>query len=577
MGLAAVAALFSFGITDGHIGLDDWGYTSGCPFVRGGLNWDNVTRAFCDFGYGAIWMPITFVSYMLDMTVFGDSWKAYHAVNVCLHIANTIFVYRFLLSVLKCVKGTADASLATACAAAAIVWAVHPMRAESVTFVASRKEELWTLFSLSGALAFNAFLSRNSIGGYVLTVALFLLALMSKPTAMCLPFVLSLIAYIEQRLDKRTVVSLLPLFALSVFAGLLTVYSQSHPSNAVSVDVYDATFSWRVLNAIVSVGLYVWYTIWPFGIHMDYLAVFNGWPTDGTLGIAVAISAGMAMFVTYIRVSAQGRRVLLGAILIAAVSLGPTLGVFGYVNGDQAMADRYAYFPHVAIALSLAYMLSWLAADRHRRKVTSAILVLYVLFEIVVAIPVVKSYENGYTACSRALQKDPDNWRALRIVGNEYCARHNRVSEGIAMLRKSFQLRKSQLTADSLAYVLAIHGAESDFQEVKRLGAAAARNPKGDEGGMMLDALGIVHMRESDYLRAAHFFRESLKVAKRNHSPDWSLLYLGLNLANIGKRNEAVRVLSRLQNSRFAQVANRAKSALQTLSSDTGSIEFGWE
>ena len=57
-----VVAVFSFGVTGGHIGLDDWGYTSGCPFVKGGLMWANVCRAFSDLGYGAIWMPVTFMS-----------------------------------------------------------------------------------------------------------------------------------------------------------------------------------------------------------------------------------------------------------------------------------------------------------------------------------------------------------------------------------------------------------------------------------------------------------------------------------------------------------------------------------
>lgn len=91
-GILVVAVVFSFGITDGHIGLDDWGYTSGCPFVAGGLSFSNLLRAFRDTGYGAIWMPVTFASYMIDVSLFGDSWHAYHAVNVLLHLVNTWLV-----------------------------------------------------------------------------------------------------------------------------------------------------------------------------------------------------------------------------------------------------------------------------------------------------------------------------------------------------------------------------------------------------------------------------------------------------------------------------------------------------
>lgn len=202
LGLVIVAFVFSFGITDGHIGLDDWGYTSGCPFVRGGMTWDNVSRAFCDFGYGAIWMPITFMSYMLDVSSFGDSWKAYHAVNVGFHIANTILVFCLLKSILSRVTKTDDMTLTMACSISVILWAVHPLRAEGVTFVASRKEELWTLFTLLGVLAFNSFLSRNTAVRFCLVLVCFLGAIMSKPTAMCFPFVLLAVAYIERRLDS---------------------------------------------------------------------------------------------------------------------------------------------------------------------------------------------------------------------------------------------------------------------------------------------------------------------------------------------------------------------------------------
>ena len=144
--LLSVAAVFSLGVTGGRVGLDDWGYTSGCPFVRGGLNWANVSRAFSDFGYGAIWMPVTFVSYMADVSLFGDSWRAYHAVNVGLHVLTALLVFLFLKAQLRLLAGASGKSAWLAALVAALVWAVHPMRAESVTYVAGRKEELWTLF-----------------------------------------------------------------------------------------------------------------------------------------------------------------------------------------------------------------------------------------------------------------------------------------------------------------------------------------------------------------------------------------------------------------------------------------------
>ena len=579
IGMFVVVGVFSLGITDGHIGLDDWGYTSGCPFVRGGLTWGNVSRALSDFGYGAIWMPVTFASYMLDVSLFGDSWHAYHAVNVLFHLLNTWLVFLFLRSQSRLFASGDEFRVDAICAACALLWALHPMRAEGVTFVAARKEELWTLFSLCGLLQYSRFLTGGGIGRYAAVVAFFVLAGMSKPTAVCFPF-LALVMHFATRdsAKRRSLLWLVPLVVMSVGLGCLTVYSQSHPTNAVSVDIYDAKLWWRLLNAVVSTGLYFWYTIAPAGIHMDYRAVFGGQPIDCWLGIACFCAVAASCLLVAVRKDSPLRSAMAYSALFFAFSLGPTLGVFGYVNGDQAMADRYVYFPHVAISLMLAVcMIRSASGSRSGFRRGMAVLLLVAAVEAVLAVPVVKSYESGYTACSRALEKDPDNWRALRIVGNEFCARQNRMDEGIAMLRKSLKIRGSQFTADSLAYGLAIRGKPGDFAEVKRWGAPMAAKPSLDEGGMMLDALGIVAMREGKYDLAARYFSQGLSVRKRNHSTDFSMLWLGLSLANTGRNVEASRVLCRLTGSRNGYVRRRAKEVMEIISNGKAHAPFGWD
>jgi len=580
-GLLAVAGVFSVGITGGHIGLDDWGYTSGCPFVAGGLSFPNLARAFLDTGYGAIWMPLTFASYMLDVSLFGDSWHAYHAVNVLLHLVNTWLVFKFLERQCGFLTSGEPGRVSAICAACALLWALHPTRAEGVTFVASRKEELWTLFSLCGLLQYGVFLRGGGVVRYVAVLVCFALACMSKPTAVCFPFLAMAMHFMSRRRESsfpaRSYAWLAPMVAGAIALGWLTVCSQSHPTNAVSVDVYETGLAWRLLNAAVSTGLYIWYTFVPFGVHMDYMAVFGGWPVDGWLGLGV-LAGSLALFAVLVARSAPGP---LGvAVYCAALflfSLGPTLGVFGYVNGDHAMADRYLYFPHVAAALTVAVWLSWCAEGRVRFRRGLAAVLLVVAAEGAAAVPVVKSYENSFTAWSRALEKDPSNWRALRIVGNEYCARMNRMDEGIAMLRKSLAIRASKSTADSLAYVLAMRGGPGDFAEVRRLGAAVAANPSLDEGGMMLDALGVASMREGDWDSAVRYFSRGLSVPKRNHSRDFSELHLGLCLANSGRDKEALGVLSRLSSSRSAYVRRRAAEAVRAVRSGRQRTPFAWE
>ena len=580
--LLSVAAVFSLGVTGGRVGLDDWGYTSGCPFVRGGLNWANVSRAFSDFGYGAIWMPVTFVSYMADVSLFGDSWRAYHAVNVGLHVLTALLVFLFLKAQLRLLAGASGKSAWLAALVAALVWAVHPMRAESVTYVAGRKEELWTLFSLAGFLAYGRYLRVGKGWSYALAWIGFVMACLSKPTAMVFPFLAGAmqVAYRarlkgEVRAEEQQVPSFWKIMPMAVFAGLIglvALYSQSHPTASASVDVYATSFGWRLLNAAVSVRLYCWYTVVPYGVHMDYRAVFGGMPVDGMLGLSVLAVVVAATVFAFVRLSRDGRIRLAYAGAFFLLALGPTLGVLGFVNGDHAMADRYTYMAHVGLALLLAFGLAAL-----RRLYLLLACGLFVVFEVALAIPVVCSYSTGYTVFSRVLAKDPNHWRGLRFVGRELCTSPERMDEGVAMLKRSLVLRESQSTAEVLAYSLAIRNKTGDFDEVNRLCAGVIQKPSRDQGGMMLDALGIVAMREARYAMAAGYFAAGLRVRNRNHAPDHAVLNLGLCLANIGKDQEALAILKNATACRHPWVRQRAEKAMEEIRKGGERPPFLWE
>ena len=580
--LLSVAAVFLLGVTGGHVGLDDWGYTSGCPFVRGGLNWANVSRAFSDFGYGAIWMPVTFVSYMADVSLFGDSWRAYHAVNVGLHVLTALLVFLFLKAQLRLLAGASGKSAWLAALVAALVWAVHPMRAESVTYVAGRKEELWTLFSLAGFLAYGRYLRVGKGWSYALAWIGFVMACLSKPTAMVFPFLAGAmqVAYRarlkgEGRAEEQQIPSFWKIVPMAVFAGLIglvALYSQSHPTASASVDIYATSFGWRLLNAAVSVGLYCWYTVVPYGVHMDYRAVFGGMPVDGMLGLSVLAVVVAATVFAFVRLSRDGRIRLAYAGAFFLLALGPTLGVLGFVNGDHAMADRYTYMAHVGLALLLAFGLA--ALRRWYLLLACGVLV---VFEVALAIPVVCSYSTGYTVFSRVLAKDPNHWRGLRFVGRELCTSPERMDEGVAMLKRSLVLRESQSTAEVLAYSLAIRNKTGDFDEVNRLCAGVIQKPSRDQGGMMLDALGIVAMREARYAMAAGYFAAGLRVRNRNHAPDHAVLNLGLCLANIGKDQEALAILKNATACRHPWVRQRAEKAMEEIRKGGERPPFLWE
>jgi len=573
---AAVIALFIPTMDFFHLRLDDAGYTVNCPFVKDGLSVSNVVAAFLEPGNGAIWMPLTYMSYMADVSAFGREWAAFHFTNVLLHAVNVLLLFvllKRLLAAFGC-EGTGRTVLAAFCGV--LLWAVHPMRAEAVAWVAARKEELWTLFALLASLAWLRFLKGGGRFSYLLAFAWFLLSCLSKPTALCFP----LVAYALQRFahpqSRVRIVAYAPFALVSLALGLLAVYSQSNPTDFRQIDIYDTTLAWRLLNAAVAFGLYVWRTFVPVSVHFDYRAVFEGTPLHCGLGLAVA---GVALAAWGGAFAVKGRPLVRRA---AGLSLGwfvlpllPALGVFGIV-GDHAMADRYAYLASGAFAFLVALGVAR-ANFRLAGPVLGALALVVAAGETHLALPVLRSFKDDLSAFSRVLAFDPDHGRALHFVGAEYCARQGRYDEGLKMIRRSFELSPRPSTAATLAYLLAYRAKPGDFAEVRRLGAKVAANPKLDREGMMLDALGVTALREGDDRLAVACLSAALSAPKRQHTETHARLNLGIALANMGCDREALRMLAPLRKAPDKWVRERATSLSLTISQAAPRARIGWQ
>ncbi len=564
---AIALAVFSVSVTRSHLALDDWGYVYGCPFVKDGLSWANVRAAFTTLGHGGIWMPLTYMTYMADISAFGQGWIAHHAVNVVLHAINAVLLLHFVAAVAGRLLPEGRGVSIAACAVATLLWACSPVRAEAVAWVASRKEELWTLFALCGIMAWVRWLEKGRLAFYAASLVFFALASLSKPTAMCLaPLALIVHALVVGKTRRVGFYWYLPVFAIAAATGAIAIFSQTHPEGAAPVEIYTAPFWWRLLNAAVASGVYLLQSAVPYGVYFDWREVPGGWPLWSAAGLAALALAIAALVMVLRRAADRGlRRIVLLAALWFAASLLPVLGIFGAV-GDNALACRYAYLPSMAVAAVAAYVLSAVKRPRVRAASLFAATALAAA-NAALAANAARSFENDETLAERTLKCDPDNWRALRTLGRTLAAREGRMDEGIDMLKRSLALRRSQLTADSLAYLLACRGADGDFDEVRRMAKAVRKRPGLDRSGMMHDALGVVEMREGDWELAAKDFSASLVAPERTYTNIHTMLNLGLSLANAGKRADAVLILVKLRGVADRQVRDRALEALDVIKS----------
>ena len=335
------------------INYDDPSYVTENLHIKTGLSSENLQwaiRATHSFN----WHPLTWLSHMLDVELYGLDAGGHHLTNVLFHIANTLLLFILL-------KGMTGALWPSAFAAA--LFALHPLHVESVAWVSERKDVLSTFFGLLTLISYKQYARQRSRAGYMLALLFFILGLMSKPMLVTLPFVMLLLDYwplgrvqFEDGLRLRpagqtpSVFSLLlekaPFFILTAASCVVTYYAQQ--SGGAVQTIGRLPLALRIENAIISYVAYIGKMFWP-----TRLAVFYPYPEAAAVWKVVAAAAVLAG--VFILVVLQIRRRPYGAVgwLWYVGTLVPVIGLVQV--GSQAMADRYTYVPMIGLFIILAW------------------------------------------------------------------------------------------------------------------------------------------------------------------------------------------------------------------------------
>ncbi|MGD0508289.1 MAG: tetratricopeptide repeat protein [Terriglobales bacterium] len=342
---------------------DDSQYVTKNVHVRSGLNFGNVAWAFTSFD-AANWHPLTWLSHMADCQLFGLNPGAHHLVNVVLHAGNVLLLFLLLQ------QGTRAVWRSFLVAA---LFGVHPLNVETVAWVAQRKSLLSTLFSLLMIAAYGWYVRRPDWKKYLAVCAALLLALLSKPMAVSLPFVLLLLDYWPlnryedlpfRRKWARLWLEKVPMLLMSAASASLTIAAQR--SGGAVAELAILPLPVRLENAVVSYVAYIGKTFWPANLavfypHPEHLLP---WPK---VGAAAVVLGGVTALVLHFR---RARYVATGWFLFL-VALAPVIGVVQV--GRQAMADRYAYIPCIGLFIIISWGLSEIAEAISLPRVVPAI------------------------------------------------------------------------------------------------------------------------------------------------------------------------------------------------------------
>ena len=340
----------------GYIEVDDPAYVSENPQVRAGLTGAGVVWAFTS-GHAANWHPITWLSHMLDVELFGLNPGAHHLVNVALHVTGVLLLLMLL------VRLTGDIWRSGFVAA---IFALHPLHVESVAWVAERKDVLSGVFWMLTLWAYVAYAAAPTRMRMLRVAVVFGLGLMTKPMLVTLPVVLLLLDLWPLRRwswDARSALAplireKLLLFALSTAAGVITLVVQDRAGAVASLEAVSA--GQRLSVASVGTASYLLKFVWPTNLSFLYpLPEIIPPSTIAWSTLALAVVTGIALRVVSIRPA-----VWVGWVWYL-VTLFPVSGVFQ--TGVQAIADRYMYLPMIGISIFVVWAIPGLGKHRVAR------------------------------------------------------------------------------------------------------------------------------------------------------------------------------------------------------------------
>ncbi len=345
----AMACILIYAQTATHdfIRLDDTMYIHENRNVNSGLSLTNIHWALTTAKY-YYWQPLTWISHMIDVQLFGLRAGPHHIVNVIWHCANSVL----LLIALWRMTGSLWRS-----AFAAGLFAVHPLRVESVAWIAERKDVLSGFFWMLTLIGYAWYARRPSRRRLYVVTALFALGLMSKPSVVTLPFVLVLLDYWPLRrwhtFDgcKAMLLEKTPMLVLTAVVSLMTFAGQKQMGAVITLESLPMYF--RIWNGFLSYARYLGMMIWPVDLGVMYPF---GKINPGALIGAIALVSAITLLAWLRR--RKNPYLIVGWLWFVGAMV-PMLGLAQ--AGTQALADRFTYLPMIGICIAVSWGLAALA------------------------------------------------------------------------------------------------------------------------------------------------------------------------------------------------------------------------
>lgn len=517
-------------LKNGFVNFDDNTYITQNQHVQQGLTREGIKWAFTSFDESN-WHPLTWISHMLDVGLFGLNPTGHHFVNLWWHCINVVLLF----SVLWGATGAMGRSFWVAA-----IFAVHPLNVETVAWVAERKSLLSTAFALAAIAGYGYYIRRRNWKRYAAIVVPFTISLLSKPMFVTLPFTLLIIDYwplnrIRIRGNgasvtaKRLLWEKSPLIALSLASCVITLKAQRAAiamggATALSKNV-------RMANALRSYGMYVEKFFWPTKLSVFY-------PLN-RIGAGQLIAGAVFLLAASLLVwRLRAKRYLVAGWVWYLFMLVPVIGIVQV--GRQAMADRYMYVPMIGLLVMVVWGCSDLAQRLHLQHAAVAIAGIIVMLMGPVTVRQISYWRDSINLFSHAIAVTQHNYLAYNSLAGDLdlAGRSDEALEdfeqswaenpsyGIAAFNIGVQMERRNQPAEAIQWYKRALGVLSPWEG---LTAATYTN------------LGAASEKLGDLRQAEAYYRQGLRINSEGYQPNLGLAGV---LSTAGKYDEAIQHLA---------------------------------
>lgn len=444
--------------------------------------------------------PVLLLSYALDYSLWGLNSIGYHAVNIILHVISAVLLFFITLKLFKKI-GIAFIS--------GLIFLIHPVQTEAVSYISGRADLLLVLFLLISFFYFinlaNSSGTKNKIEFLLLSVGGFILALLSKETAVVFPALLALYYFVLKDSGRRLSSGL---FLLLPYIGVAAIY-QVLRMTVLNFNNSYAAFGHDLFNRTVmflkTLPIYWQKIIWPTNLRYHYETRLPIEQFDWQIIFSVLIIIGFLILLGF---RGTHRKLILFGFGWFFIGMGPVSGILVPIN--FILGERWLYFSAIGFFVVAAILIHGLTNRCQHKGWRMTIITLFIAYGAFFAVIGIKRnavWQDGFTFAKQVLVYTPQEPKLHGLLANEYVKR-GQDKEALEEFKTAISLDPQEPT---YVYNLGVLYASRDFDH-KTMGEFNEIIKLSKIAPIAFSALADRYANRKDYLKAIKLLEKIVEL-----------------------------------------------------------------